>query len=274
MRRRITRSMLPIVFAAAALLPAVAPAAAQVALQPERRVTGTIADSDQELTDGSRFDEYTYRGRRGERITITMRSSAFDTYLYLGREVDGRWTALAADDDGAGGTDSRIAFQLPADGEYVIRANALNASGRGRYTLLLQSHGVHDVAEAAVLPILPGQTLAGTLDAGDATDVDGSYYDSYTFNGRRGDRVRIVLQSADFDAYLVLGRMVDGDWEILESDDDGAGGTDAMIELELPADGEYVIRVNTLYEGETGAYTLHLQLNGAVPAGVRRAARS
>jgi hypothetical protein len=259
---------------AAAVVPCLAasPACAQVALQAGATISGSITDNDMTLTDRSKFDEYTYRGRRGEQLTITMRSSDFDTFLYVGRMTGDRWNLLTSDDDGGGGTNSRIVVVLPDDGEYVIRANALSAEGRGRYTLTLQSgnaagRAVTTAAGAAVLPILPGQTLAGQLGAGDAIHSDGSWYDSYTFTGRRGDTVRVLMRSRDFDTYLYIGRMVAGQWQSLASDDDGGGETDSMIELVLPEDGEYVIRANALSDGDGGEYTLQLQLGGA---GVRR----
>ena len=46
--------------------------------------------------------------------------------------------ALARDDDGGGGLDSRIRFTLPHDGIYVIRVNPVS-SGEGRYVLELES---------------------------------------------------------------------------------------------------------------------------------------
>ena len=87
---------------------------------------------------------------------------------------------------------------------------------------------------------------------------DDSFYDEWTFTGRAGDRVVITLRSGDFDAYMSFGRQGD-EWDALESDDDSGGGTDARLEVTLPANGIYVIRANTLSSGETGAYTLILE---------------
>lgn len=52
---------------------------------------------------------------------------------------------MAKDDDGAGGTDSRVSFTLPADGLYVVRANSLQPKKEGGYTLQAESTG--DTAE-------------------------------------------------------------------------------------------------------------------------------
>jgi hypothetical protein len=84
--------------------------------------------------------EWLYRGQAGERVTITMESDEFDTYLELGRMQGGSFVMLAEndDDDDAGTTNSRLVFTLPAPGEYVVRARAFSAGG-GRYALRLVS---------------------------------------------------------------------------------------------------------------------------------------
>ncbi|MGK2934553.1 MAG: hypothetical protein ACSLFE_04830 [Gemmatimonadaceae bacterium] len=47
----------------------------------------------------------------------------------------------------------------------------------------------------------------------------------------------------------------------------GAGGNDAHIEMTLPTTGRYVIRVNVVGRGRTGAYTLSLSRAGGSPGG-------
>lgn len=109
------------------------PVATLVAGKP---VTGTLAEGDSVLDDGTYADVYAYRGRAGERVTIDYGSRAFDTFLTL--SLGG--SSFAVDDDGAGrGTDSRITVQLPVDGTYEITANALRRGMSGTYTLSLAS---------------------------------------------------------------------------------------------------------------------------------------
>lgn len=116
-----------------------------------------------------------------------------------------------------------------------------------------------------------GQTLGGTLSDSDARADDGSYYDAYTLAGRAGQTIVVTQRSDDFDAYLSVGRMSGGTFEEIESDDDGAGGTDARLVFRVDASGDYVVRANSLSEGETGRYTLEVTDGGAptvdVPAG-------
>ena len=132
-------------------------------------------------------------------------------------------------------------------------------------------------AAATSLPaqarIAPGQTVRGSLSTSDPTLGDGSRYDLYTFAGQRGQTVTVTLRSAAFDAYLAVGRMDGGEFESAETDDDGAGGTDARVTYTLPASGEYAIRANSLTEGETGDYTVELSTGAAADNGPRNAPR-
>jgi hypothetical protein len=124
------------------------------------------------------------------------------------------------------------------------------------------------LAAATALPlqaqgrIAVGQTLRGTLSESSPTLDDGSHYATYTIAGTSGQTVTITLRSEDFDAYLSVGRMSGGEYSAIETDDDGAGGTDAQVTLTFPSTGSYVIRANTLSEGETGDFTLQVAAGG------------
>jgi hypothetical protein len=64
-----------------------------------------------------------------------MNAPAFDSYLIL---LDPTKMKVAEDDNGAGGTDSRIVFTLSSSGDWYIIANSLTAAQFGGYTLTLQ----------------------------------------------------------------------------------------------------------------------------------------
>lgn len=104
------------------------------------RVRGRLSNSDPTLDNGAAFHLYTYEARRGERLTLTLRSEDFDAYLVIGTRGGrhGIGTVVARDDDGAGGHDSRIDVALPNAGEYVIRVNSLMPEN-GEYTLEVES---------------------------------------------------------------------------------------------------------------------------------------
>ncbi|HET7042326.1 MAG TPA: hypothetical protein VFI13_09915, partial [Gemmatimonadales bacterium] len=55
------------------------------------------------------------------------------------------------------------------------------------------------------------------------------------------------------------------DFHQLATNDDGGEGTNALLTFVAPADGEYVVRANTVREDETGEYSLTLTDIGEVP---------
>jgi hypothetical protein len=136
----------------------------------------------------------------------------------------------------------------------------------GAYTVELEDLGQGQdqdqqspaAVDGAVTPIRQGPAVQGELTDDDARAEDESYYDLYVYQGRAGETVTISLSSDDFDTYLVVGHIVDGAFEALESNDDGEDGTNSLIRITLPEDGDYVIRANSLAGGETGAYTLRV----------------
>lgn len=125
-------------------------------------------------------------------------------------------------------------------------------------------------ARAQTPEIRVGQRIGGMLATGDSIDLVGvgAYLvDELRFSGRAGQRVTVTLHSAAFDAYLRVGRRVDGRFVRLATDDDGAGGRGARVVLTLPEAGEYRIVVTSARPREAGAYTLALA--AGAPAGER-----
>ncbi len=53
--------------------------------------------------------------------------------------------------------------------------------------------------------------------------------------------------------------------EVVDTDDDGAGGTDAQLIVTVGPSGTYVIRANSLQAGQMGAYTLEVEAFGRAP---------
>jgi hypothetical protein len=155
-----------------------------------------------------------------------------------------------------------------ADGTYAIRVNTLSAGETGAYTLTVTqggtptaaapsaSTGSDGTATAIVGSVQSGQPVSATLAASDAKLSDGSYFRDYTYQGRAGERLTIILRSSAFDTYLSFGRLDGGQFVSIATDDDGAGGSDSKVEATLPADGTYVIRANSLAPNTTGAFTL------------------
>ncbi len=136
----------------------------------------------------------------------------------------------------------------------------VNCNGALTTTTATWSFSVQNPCGTSV-PILVGQTLTGQLMAGDCTTLfsDGSFADFFSFNGTAGQQIAISLNSASFNAYLVL---IDPGNVFIAQNDDGGGGTNARIPatsgfFTLPATGTYRIAANT-FPGQTGNYSITL----------------
>jgi serine protease Do len=87
-------------------------------------------------SDGSLYREYTFNGTEGQRVTITLESSDFDTYLIL---VGPDEQVVDQNDDvGPDNYNSEITATLPATGTYRVIANSYDSSGRGRFLLTVR----------------------------------------------------------------------------------------------------------------------------------------
>lgn len=97
--------------------------------------TGTLASGDCQFTDGTLVDLYRFTVTATRSVTIIMRSTAVDSYLYLASAL-GDDIAQNDGGDSPGGKDARIVVTLNP-GTYIIGANSRNP-GTGQYTLTTQ----------------------------------------------------------------------------------------------------------------------------------------
>jgi hypothetical protein len=100
-------------------------------------ITGTLATGDGRAADGSFTDHYRFAGHRGQRVTLSLSSTDFDTYLFLARP-DG--SQDSNDDTRANGhtsTDSRMDTVLAEDGDYLITVSSYRPDASGKYRLSL-----------------------------------------------------------------------------------------------------------------------------------------
>ncbi len=232
-------------------------------------VAGQLTPSDPTLADNSHFKMFVYRGQPGEQILVTLRSSEFDAFLSGGQWVGGELRVVDSDDDGAGGTDAQILGTVGPDGTYAIRANSFTGGATGRFTLLVEPLATAR-RDAPANPTGAATMAADTRVQGVLRDTDPvlgdeSHFHQYIYDGNPGDRIRITLQSNDFDAFLRWGRVDGGQWVSDAFDDDGAGGTDSQLEVTVSGTGVYAIQANTYDGGQTGAYTLTVERLSAAP---------
>ncbi|HUF52004.1 MAG TPA: PPC domain-containing protein [Longimicrobiales bacterium] len=227
--------------------------------QPVTATLGATAayDEDEDLT----YDLYSVSGRAGEEIVITLRSDHFDAYLAIGTMDGSVFAEVDANDDGLLGTDSRLRFTFPADGDYILRAAALG-EGLGEYTVRAGTAGAPTPPRA----IERDTTISEVMTDDAMVDEDDHlafYY--YTFRAEADEILEIIMLADDFDPYLEVGTLANGEFLMIENDDDSFGELNARILFNVPRTGEYVIRAVSL-DG-AGAFRLRVGRPGALGAG-------
>lgn len=214
-----------------------------------RRFSGRLSDGDRTLDTGEFVDRYPLLGRAGQRVQIELGSEEFDTYLILAGPAGGQQDN---DDVSDTSTDSALDVVLEEDGEYEVLVTSYDSGETGEYELVI-------VTEAEQGP--GGEKLnRGSLEEGDLTLRSGEFYDSYSIQGRAGQRLNLAADSDEFDTYLIL---VSPSGEQEENDDAEGHGTNSRLSARLAETGEYRVLVTSYGPNETGAYELAIETEDA-----------
>lgn len=233
------------------------PLAPAVPVSFDEAISGNLTSSTALGSNGKRADRYSLSAEVGRAYQIDMTSGDLDSYLSI---YDDKNVLVTENDDGGSNLNSSITFVPKTSGTYIIEASALG-DVEGRYELTV---------EAVEPPPAPANLAFNQKVEGELTDEDARLtaqkrYDAYRFSATDGQRLLITLGSADFDAVLELGKAGD-EFEVLESDDDGAGdGTNSRILFTVPEAGDYVVRAQSFEDDGRGAYELELKDRGPEP---------
>jgi len=254
-----SRSLALALLVGAAPLAAAQPAAFQP-IAPGQSASGALQATDPGYSHRGPFEVYAFEAREGARYVAELRSSDFDAYLTLARQVRGLTEPLREDDDGAGGTDARLRFRADRSGTHLLVAQALSEGSAGRFTLTLEE--LPPPEPLVVRPIRIGDRVEAALDeAGPVIELefgDEVLHHLYRLDGRAGQHLLITMDSDALDAYLEFGPLDGDEIEVTDYDDDGGGGRNARLRVTVPADGAYGIRARAFGEGQAGRYTLQV----------------
>jgi uncharacterized protein YjdB len=220
-------------------------------------VNGTLAATACVLGDSSYTDRYALSVRSATVLTATLRSDAFDSFLFIESTTG---VSNGRNDNSGGGVDARLQVSLDP-GDYIINANSSKPKETGAYSLILASR-IDPCGTSRALTV--GQSATDTLATTGCKLVDGSYVKRYSVTLAAPTAVRIDAISTQFDPYLIVQESGATGTKVAEDDDNGVGLNAQVLQL-LPA-GTFVITVTSATAGETGVFTL--SLSGAENAGV------
>lgn len=203
--------------------------------------------------DGIRYQRYTFRtGPR--KIRVTLRSFELDSYIIVQKVSGGAVEVVGEDDDSGGDLDSQMVFD--ADGEYVVIARHFGKDATGGFTLTVDEPPPPPVVARG---LSLGQRVEERFRTTDPKLADGSTGHEYRIALAAGTRVRLVMRSGDADVQLSVGRGEGNAFAATATNDNGAGGTDALLEFVADAAGTYVIRATAAGTNAVGLYILTVE---------------
>lgn len=178
---------------------------------------------------GSLFNEYTFQGKAGQNVMISMTSQAFAPALTV-YAPDG---LSKSDFSYRPGTTATIVTDLPRTGTYRVLANSSRPKEAGAYTL-------------NVTPLVFWRR--DRLQAGDPLTAEGKLYREYSFTGKANQDVAIVAVSKQFDIHVCLSDTTGK--RLACNDNVNLKSTDAGLSFKLPKAGAYKITVAPAKRGQ------------------------
>jgi hypothetical protein len=186
-----------------------------------------------------------FTGQSGDNVIIevTPLETNMDLDLWL---LDPELNELVMQDEFVSGQPEQIDYELPADGQYLILVREFFGEP-GAYEIVVNIRG-DNVLEIAG-PISYGQTVSGVLLPGRRA--------GWTFTGRSGDTIDIVLRPTSTDRDLVL-VLIDPDGNVAITVDAALSGLpERLVAYTLSGDGLWTIAVQEFFS-EGGDYELTL----------------
>ena len=212
-----------------------------------------IGTLDDEEAPFANTDAYSLSGSPGDLAVIRLSSADFDTVLET-RLPDG--TVRENDDAPGAGTNSQLFYSFTGDApvEVIVRSFGSDASGKYELSILnfVSEERVQSVSDGQLLE--DGERLTAVLDQ-EASQQDGRLTQRYTFEAQEGRRLRVTAESQFFDTLLTVIAPNGSRFE----DDDGAGGTDSLIDMQAPVTGTYELLVSSFSTAGMGPYTVEFE---------------
>ena len=200
--------------------------------------------------DGQPVDWYQFTTASDGTVALFMTSTNVDAYLTL---TDGQGNVLRRDDNSYGGTDSMIVQWLPA-GTYTFGASASGGSQTGQYQVnILNADGPRPPGCLPLSNLRTG-TIQGSLYITSCQYSDDTFADVYTVQVLNAGNLNIEMDSDSLDSYLAL---MDSNGNVVDFDDDSAGGNNALLTTAVYV-GTYYLVAKSYVEGGyvTGPYVL------------------
>ncbi len=213
------------------------------ALADETIYEGELTNTDPYNEQNKYVDTYTIEVEPGRMLELDLNTEEFDCYLIAVSPTGEQHV----NDDFGSTRRSYLEFFDTTPGEWTIQVTSYGSDATGAYNLAVRT------VEAREMELV--FDLEEVLNEDDEIGMEGKYYDRYALVLERGDRVRVGLQSDDFDAYLV----VVGPDNLRQTDDDGGDGVNSMLQFNATTDGTYYVFATSLSAWQQGNYSIQIQ---------------
>jgi hypothetical protein len=203
------------------------------------------------IDDNNFRQSYTFSGRDGQVITLTMTSQSgdLDPYLILMSETG---AFLQSNDDSGTLHNAAIqSYRLPETGEFTVIATRFghsHGSTSGDYELRLDSLGTTTVRQEGSL-ISYGDRIPGELS-------NEAFETFFVFEGRRGDviTIRLVRTSGDLDPVIDL-YSEPSNQPLIVGDDTATSLNAEIRDFMLPEDDDGIYIIRATRHGRAGGST-------------------
>lgn len=214
---------------------------------------------------GTYTRKYTFHAEAGQKVSVLMEASDFEPWMEL-RSPNG---TLLGTSDYWDLPDARIPelagmITLPNTGEYTVVASSWEeATGPFHVKVEFGENGGFEARPD--VPVLISECPyenTGTLgDSSTDGGVRGDLYltNSYIFRGHAGQRIEVIVDESEFDAYLYL---IAPNGSIASQNDDFSAGVSQLTGT-LGSGGDWRIEVSSFSPFATGNY--RLQVKGCSP---------
>jgi hypothetical protein len=207
----------------------------------------TLADGDSTYETGELVDSFEYTFEAGQKATVVLSSSEFDSYLVV---TSPSGENFVNDDYESQFGLARVDFDVTESGTYTISATTYEVGEKGAYQVAISTRNT--LAPSAGLFKDEQQ---GTLANSDYTFDSGEFYDVIKYDFSLGQSLIVDALSDEFDTYIVA---ISPSEKQLENDNyytDDPTKTNAGLDIDVEEEGTWTFLISSSKVGETGNYT-------------------
>lgn len=220
--------------------------------------------NDARLGENNLYKPYLISLEKGQLIEIGMLidtndKAALDPFLEIGNFTEDGFSALDIDDDSGEGKNAKIKFLAPLTKDYTILARTAWASDVGKFTLKTKLLGPFPPPPPPIIIFANSETIGQLNEKSARFDQRALPYSLYSFVAEAEKTYILEATSSAFDISMGVKAMEETD-DKYQTNDDGAGGTNAKLTIKPKTSGVQIIRIYSNNSDAIGEFKLRLSI--------------